>query len=177
MGDMSSDTDLVKTLLLDGFGRIDEGVRAVVDGLEPDDLRWRPDADANPLGWLVWHLSRQQDAQLAHLGEVKPVWSSGGWREKFGLPYSPNAHGYGMTSAEVGKFAVPDPALLTGYQSATRDAAERIVEALTAEDYNRVIDESWDPPVTVVVRVYSVLEDAAKHLGQAEYLRGLIDRR
>lgn len=177
MGGMAADTELVKSMLLDGFGRIDEGVSAVVDGLSLDDLRWRPDADANPLGWLVWHLTRQQDAQLAQVGDVKPVWSSEGWREKFDPPYPPNAHGYGMSSADVGQFTVADPSLLTGYQSATRAAAEQIIGRLTGDDYVRIIDESWDPPVTIAARVYSVLEDAAKHLGQAEYVRGMIERK
>jgi hypothetical protein len=177
VGGMTADTDLVRDVLLDGFARIDEGVSAVVDGLSLDDLRWRPDADANPLGWLVWHLTRQQDAQLAHLAGVKAVWSAEGWREKLDLPYSSNAHGYGMSSEDVGKFSVSDPGLLTGYQSATRAAAAQIIEGFTADDYHRVIDESWDPPVTIAVRAYSVLEDAAKHLGQAEYLRGLIERK
>lgn len=170
---MASDTALAKDLLRDGFGRIDEGVAAVLDGLSVDDLRWRPDPDANPLGWLVWHLTRQQDAQLAHLANAAPVWDA--WRDRFDLPYPPDAHGYGMSSQDVGRFTVDDPALLAGYQSATRDAALRIIDGLDAADFDRVLDDHYR--VTVAVRVYSVLEDAAKHLGQAEYLRGLIERK
>ena len=174
---MASDLDRAKNILLDGFGRIDDGVGAVLDGLSIDDLLWRPDPDGNSIGWLVWHLTRQQDAQIAHLGDTETVWSSGGWHEKLALPYSRNAHGYGMSSADVGRFSLTDTSLLTRYQSATRDLTARVLEQLTAQDFDRVIDTSWDPPVTVAVRVYSVLEDAAKHLGQAEYVRGLIERK
>jgi hypothetical protein len=48
---------------------------------------------------------------------------------------------------------------------------------LTTERLGEVIDARWDPPVTVAVRIVSVLEDAAKHLGQAEYVRGMVERR
>lgn len=170
---MAAETALVKDMLLDGFGRIDEGVAAVLQGLGIDDLRWRPDADANPIGWLTWHLTRQQDAQLAHLAGTDPVWND--WRDRFDLPYPPDAHGYGMSSQEVGRFTVDDPQLLVDYQSATRGAADQVVRGLTAQDFDRLLDDPYQ--VTVAVRVYSILEDAAKHLGQAEYLRGLIERK
>ena len=47
----------------------------------------------------------------------------------------------------------------------------------TVTDLDRVVDERWDPPVTLGVRLVSVLDDAARHVGQAQYLRGLVDRR
>jgi hypothetical protein len=37
-----------------------------------------------------------------------------------------------------------------------------------------VIDDRWDPPVTRGVRLVSVVDDDARHLGQAEYVRGLL---
>ena len=40
-------------------------------------------------------------------------------------------------------------------------------------DLDRVIDENWDPPVTLGVRLVSILDDDAQHVGQAAYLRGL----
>ena len=39
-----------------------------------------------------------------------------------------------------------------------------------------VIDEAWDPPVTLGVRLVSVADDSLQHVGQAAYLRGLIER-
>ncbi len=174
---MGSDMTHVRSVLLDGFRRIEEGVVAVLDGLGPADLSWQPAPGANPVGWLVWHLSRQQDAQLAAVAGREQVWTAQGWGERFGLPYGPRASGYGQGEEEVRAFAVQDPALLSGYAKAVHGLTRELVEGLQAEDLDRVVDESWDPPVTVAVRVYSVLEDAAKHLGQAEYVRGLLGRR
>lgn len=173
---MTAATDLVRAVLLDGFQRIEEGVREVLDGLDTEDLRWRPGIDANPVGWLLWHLSRQQDAQLAQIAGEEEVWRAGGWQERFDLPYAPDAHGYGQDAGDVGRFEVRDPALLEGYAAAVHDLTRRLLQDLGEEDYDRVLDASWDPPVTVAVRIYSVLEDAAKHLGQAEYVKGLLGR-
>ena len=174
---MATSTDLAQSVLLDGFQRIEEGVGAVLDGLTADDLRWRPGPDANPIGWLLWHLSRQQDAQLAAVAGEDEVWTAGGWHERFALPYDRKAHGYGQDSDEVGRFTVADPTLLSGYAAAVHDLTRRLVRGLGAEDYHRVVDPRWDPPVTLAVRLYSVLEDAAKHLGQAEYAKGMLRRR
>ncbi|WP_134773076.1 mycothiol transferase [Ornithinimicrobium flavum] len=171
---MTSGTDLARAVLLDGFQRIEEGVRNVLEGLHADDLVWRPGPGANPVGWLLWHLSRQQDAQLAAIAGEEEVWLAGGWRERFDLPYGPDAHGYGQAVDEVGRFTIEDPSLLTGYAAAVRDLTARLLASLGEEDYARVVDDSWDPPVTAAVRIYSVLEDAAKHLGQAEYVKGLL---
>lgn len=174
---MTVQTSLVRSVLLDGFQRVAEGVDLVLEGLDVDDLTWRPAPGANSVGWLLWHLSRQQDAQLAAIADEEEVWTNEGWHERFGLPYDRRAHGYGQSTEEVDEFRVENPTLLSGYAVAVHGLTRRLVQGLAAEDYGRVIDESWDPPVTVVVRVYSVLEDAAKHLGQAEYLKGLIGRR
>lgn len=172
-----TETQVVRRVLEDGFERIHEGVPAVVDGLSADELLWRPDADANHIAWLVWHLSRQQDEQLAHLADRPSAWSEGGWADRFALAYPPRTHGYGMSSAEVGAFSVKDPTLLTAYHQAVHDLTLDLLATLTTERLGEVIDPRWDPPVTVAVRIVSVLDDAAKHLGQAEYVRGMVRRR
>ena len=170
-------TDTARDLLLDGFGRIRDGVPEVVDGLTVEELLWRPDPQANHIAWLVWHLARQQDDQVAHLADERSAWLGDGWVERFGLPYARDAHGWSMSSADVGRFTVSDPGLFAGYHAAVHERTVALVEELDAAAYARIIDRSWDPPVTVGVRIVSVLEDAAKHLGQAEYVRGLLERR
>lgn len=178
LGDMtSSHDDTAKSLLLDGFGRVLEGVPAVVDGLSNDELLWRPDRDANSVAWLLWHLARQADVQIAALAKAAPVWKEQGWVERFALPYDAKSIGFGMSSSEVGNFTIADPSLFAGYQSAVHDRTLSLIDTLTDDDYDTVIDDRWDPPVTIAVRIVSVLDDAIKHLGQAEYVKGQIERR
>lgn len=167
-----SELDTAKALLDDGFGRIRSGVPAVLDGLTSDQLLWRVAPGANPIAWLIWHLTRQQDEQIAEIAGIDPVWRSGGWSDRFHLPYSPRASGFAMSEADVAAFPAVDPTLLVGYQNSVADMTIDVISDL--DDFARVVDRRWTPPVTAAVRLVSVVEDCAKHLGQAEYLRGLI---
>jgi uncharacterized damage-inducible protein DinB len=49
------------------------------------------------------------------------------------------------------------------------------VATLTDDDLPRVVDRNWDPPVTLAVRLVSVVNDDLHHAGQAAYLRGMIE--
>lgn len=164
-------------LLADGFGRTAERFPAVVDGLSVDDLLWRPDPGANSIAWLLWHIGRMQDAQVADLAGTDQVWTVAGWHERFGLPYPAEASGYGHSAEEVGAFRLTDPALLTGYYAEVHAATLAVVEGLADDDLGRIVDTRWDPPVTAAVRLVSIVDDAAQHIGQAAYVKGLIGRR
>ena len=160
-------------LLVDTFGRIHEGTAMVVDGLSPAELSQRVAPGANTIGWLVWHLMRVQDNHVADAAGSDEVWSSAGWHKRFGLPFSERATGYGHSRDDVDTVHVTSE-LLVGYAQAVTDVTIRYVQELTNADLDRIVDSSWDPPVTLGVRLISVIGDDLKHLGQAEYVRGLI---
>jgi hypothetical protein len=164
-------------ILRDAFGRVHELVPGVVDGLTTEQLLWRPDADANPIAWLVWHLARVQDDHLAGLGQRQQVYHSSGWAERFALPYDASSIGYGQTSEEVGAFRLTDPAVLTGYHAAVHELTVSVLDGLDDAGMERVVDEGFDPPVTAAVRLVSVVNDVGQHVGQAAYVRGLVERR
>ncbi len=163
-------------LLIDGFGRVRENVQETVEGLDEDRLAFRPDADATSIAWLVWHLTRVQDDHVADVAGAHQLWTAGGWVERFRLPFDVSAIGYGQSSDEVGRVRAPAE-LLAGYQDAVHRSTVDYLATLEDGDYDRVVDERWDPPVTLAVRLLSVLDDAMQHVGQAAYVRGLVDRR
>lgn len=167
---------LAHDLLTDAFTRVHEDLPGVVDGLTVAELLWRPDPEANSIGWLLWHLTRVQDDHLAGVGEVDQAWTSQGWAARFDLPYDVAAHGYGHSRAEVGAFALSDPGLLVGYHGAVHALTLRVVAALDDAGFARIVDRRWDPPVTAGVRIVSVVNDITQHLGQAAYVRGLVER-
>ena len=166
----------IDAVLADALTRVREQVPEVVNGLDDDDLGWRPDPDANSIAWLIWHLTRVADDHVADVAGTDQVWTSDGWYERFGLPFPAAAHGYGHSSADVAAVRVPSD-LLAGYHDAVAEAALAYIRTLTPSDLDRVVDESWDPPVTLGVRLVSVVNDATQHLGQAAYVRGLLERR
>jgi uncharacterized damage-inducible protein DinB len=164
-------------LLVDAFGRIRDSVHAVVADLTPEQLAYRVDSDANSIAWLVWHLTRIQDDHIAGVAQTEQVWTSGGWVERFGLPFSRLAHGYGHSSADVAAVRVESAELLTGYHDAVHEQTIHFVAGLTDADLPRVVDEHWVPPVTLAVRLVSVISDDLEHAGQAAFIRGIVERR
>ena len=89
-------------ILEDAFGRIRDLVDGICDGLDEDALAWRPDADGNSIGWLLWHLTRVQDDHVSEIAGREQAWVAGGWAERFGMEPDPSNTGYGHSSAEVG---------------------------------------------------------------------------
>ena len=161
-------------LLTDAFGRIREIVHEAVDGLTPEQLDFRPASHANSIAWLVWHLTRIQDDHIAGVADKGQVWTVGGWADRFGLPLTPADHGYGHSADQVAVVRVKSGELLTGYHDAVYEQTIRYVRHLVDADFSRVVDEAWDPPVTLGVRLVSVISDDLQHAGQAAYLRGLL---
>ena len=163
-------------LLVDAFGRVREVVHRVVDGLTPEQLAFRLDPEANSIAWLVWHLTRIQDDHVADAAQAEQVWTSQGWVERFGLPFDPQATGYGHRTADVAAVRVASGELLVGYHDAVHQQTTRYVEGLADADLARIVDRSWDPPVSLGVRLVSVIADDLQHAGQAAFVRGVVQR-
>jgi uncharacterized damage-inducible protein DinB len=166
----------VADLLIDAFDRVKEAVHDAAEGLEPSDLLLRVDRAANPIGWLIWHISRVEDDHIATVAGIDQVWTSQGWAERFALSYDTAAHGYGQSSDEVGAFQVKSAQLLLDYYDAVHEQTIRYVQGLSDADLERVVDKRWDPPVTLGVRLVSVISDGLQHAGQAAFIRGIARR-
>jgi len=162
-------------LLADAFGRIREVVYDAAIGLTPEQLAFRPAPDANSIAWLVWHLTRTQDDHVAGAAQTGQVWTSEGWAPRFGLPEGSLDTGYGHSSSQVEAVQVESGEVLTAYFDAVHEQTMRFVATLTEADLPRIVDEHWDPPVTLAVRLISVISDNLQHAGQAMYLRGIIE--
>jgi len=167
---------MANDLLVDGFGRVRESVQQAVEGLDEEALAFRPDPDANSVAWLVWHLTRVQDDHVADVAGAEQIWTAAGWVERFRLSFDVGTIGYGQSSEEVGRVRATAE-MLTAYQDAVHASTVRYLATLDDGDYARVVDDRWDPPVTLAVRLVSVLNDATQHVGQAAYVRGMLDRR
>jgi uncharacterized damage-inducible protein DinB len=165
-----------RDLLLYAYEQIAETFTGTVEGLSAEDLAARPAPGANPIGWLAWHLLRVQDDHLADVAGTEQVWTAQGWADRFGLPVDTGATGYGMSPEEVDAVRVPAAELLLGYCDAVSARTAEFLRGLSDDDLDRVVDTRWDPPVTLGVRLVSVLGDDMQHLGQAAYVRGLLGR-
>ncbi len=164
-------------VLVDGFGRIHEIVHRVVGGLSAQDLGFRPAGRGNSIAWLVWHLTRIQDDHVCEVAGVEQAWTARGWYQRYALPFEPAATGYGHTPQDVAAVTVESGGLLLGYHDAVYEQTIEYVRRLRDSDLPGIVDESWDPPVSLGVRLVSVLADDLQHAGQAAYVRGLLPTR
>ena len=162
-----------RNLLVDSFSRIRELVEELTDGLTEEDSTYRPAPEANTPGWLLWHLTRVQDDHIAGLAGAQQAWPD--WRDRFALPFSDWATGYGQSADEVAAVRVSGE-LLAGYHADVHDLTLGYVGEVTDEELARVVDTNWNPPVTAAVRLVSVIGDVLQHLGQAAYVIGLAER-
>lgn len=162
-------------ILIDAFGRIRGLVRRVVENATDDQHTYRPDPDANSVAWLVWHLTRVMDDHVSELAGTEQDWIAG-WAERFALPFDPAETGYGHSSEEVGRVDAPAE-LLVGYHEAVQDSSLAYLRTVTPTELDRIIDRSWDPPVSAGVRLVSVIGDCLQHVGQAAYVVGMARRR
>jgi hypothetical protein len=163
-------------VLLEAFSRLPNLVDAAVEGLAAEQLASRLDSRANSVGWLVWHLARVQDDHLAGAFDREQVWVAEDWETRFALPLQAHDIGYGHDPEQVAAVRV-EGELLTGYYADVHTMTLELLHTLSGDDLDRVVDPSYDPPVTLGVRLVSVLVDVLQHAGQAAFARGVLERR
>ena len=167
----------VRDLLIEIFGRVPDEITTAIDGLGVSALTTIPEPGTNSIGWLVWHLTRVEDAHIAELVEEEQIWVSGDWGPRFGIASDPSNSGYGHTADEVAAIRPDGTDALTGYAAAVATRTRAYLEGLAPEDLDRIVDERWDPPVTLGVRLVSIVDDEIQHAGQAAYARGVLEAR
>lgn len=164
-------------LLREAVDRVPETVRAALDGIDPEALTWRPGPDANTIAWLVWHLARGQDAQIADVAGTEQEWTSGGWAPRFGLDADEDRHGYGDAPDDVAEIRPESVTVLLDHLDAVTERTRAYLATVDDDALDRVVDDAWDPPVTLGARLVSIIDDDVQHAGQVAYVRGLWDRR
>lgn len=161
-------------LVEEALGRIQSGFTRILNGLNEEQLSYRPAESANSIAWLLWHLTRVQDHHISDLLGEKQVWISQNWNEKFHLPPDSSNTGYGHGPEEVTGIRT-NGETLQGYYNAVYASSQKLLNKLGPEDLDSEIDDpQYDPLPTVGVRLVSVISDNTQHVGQAAYLRGLI---
>jgi hypothetical protein len=164
----------VAALLLETYDRIPPLARKAVEGVPLDKLTEPPAPGTNTIAWLVWHLTRVQDSHVAEILDTDQIWVTGGWAQRFGLDPDPHDTGYAHSAAQVATVRPESPEVLLDHLDAVMVRTRSLLEGLTPEDLDRIVDRRWNPPVTLGVRLVSIADDCTQHAGQAAYVRGLL---
>jgi hypothetical protein len=165
----------VAALFLELYGRIPPLAKDAIDGVDLATLTKSPTPGANTIAWLVWHSARVQDDHIAEIIDADQIWISDDWARSFGLDPDPSNTGYGHAASDVAAVRPERPEVLLEYLDAVDSRTRALLESLTPAELDRIVDRRWDPPVTLGVRLVSIADDCLQHVGQAAYLRGLLE--
>ena len=100
-------------LLQEAFEHLHQAVREDLAEVEREWLWWQPAPGLNHVGFLQWHLVRDEDTVLSHLAGEEEVWQSGAWHERLGM--DAKAQGTGIDPAALASLRY-DITLFNGYR-------------------------------------------------------------
>ena len=145
---------------------------ATCDGLTQEQVLWRPAAYANNIGFILWHVARNEDRQISRFREApSDLWESQSWYTKFGQPIDAPDPGDRM-----GLRGLPIPALdvLVSYLKAAHEQLQEFLSTLTPDELDVAPDPSH-PERTLGASLRHLITHKNNHHGQVDYIRGLQD--
>ena len=123
----------------------------------------------------MWHLTRVQDHHVAELlGRGADLGHRNRGRPASGSTPIPTTRATGTRRPTSATVRPDGPDALIGYYDAVAARTSAFLATLSPADLDRIVDERWDPPVTLGVRLVSIADDDIQHAGQAAYVRGLL---
>src|SRR6266446_9162616 len=108
------------------------GLRKTLAGLTAAERRFQPNADANHIDFMVWHMARNEDQEIHNAQRAIQIWQRDAWDQKLGLPAAEDGFGYTVEQvANLPRFNMAD---CMAYYEAVRLATLRYLDGLTPED-------------------------------------------
>ena len=169
----------LREFLADNLKWVRQATMNMTKDLTPEQLRWQPGAEANHIGYLLFHTFRGED-RLFHTWVSKEgeIWEREGWAGRFQLPVPPaGAPDTWSAGAWPGRIAAswqpPALDLLHSYGEAVR---KRTLDSLPRLDLARLNEHPRPdrPQLTVLTLLEIVPQHEAQHQGQIDYLLGLM---
>lgn len=168
------------------YRRTHERVLKLVEDLSDEQLAWRLPSHPHSLGFNLWHLARWADQlqmmiprmthDLGHrLGQRSQLWETEGLATRWGLTGAELGYeGTGMLLDDTLAATLPLPAKaeLVEYARRAFDVAEEAVAAVDDEQWLQV--EQTNPQGVVGSAILTHLTHENRHLGEMEFLRGLL---
>lgn len=157
----------VTGLLLQSFEDVHRELRAIPAEFPAGSLFWQPAPSMNHIGFLLWHLVRDEDTMMADLSGHSQVWAAGNWRNRPGL-------------SALGDEAslVPSEAYAVRYELALfLEYAERVwehtLELVPGFSGARLEVQTWPGWNLARSLVEGSIGHSWLHLGEIRYVMGL----
>ena len=161
-----------------GLNEAFEKLKNALDGLSEDELRWRPTLESNTIDWLVWHMALVEDSWInRQLRKSEAIWDRDGWRERIApdIEYPSEDRGWGLTGEDIRAIQPFNVPLVMEYYQAVREGtSDYFANEMKEEDLVKVVTHPRYDPVSYAWVLGHLLCEEAEHLGQIEYLRGMM---
>lgn len=164
-------------LITDLFVRISQELEQVLEGLTVDELNKKPAPDGNSVGWLAWHLTRSHDRNTSELLAEEQLWTKDKWHARFDRAPDPADTGFGHSSEDIAAFRSPDSKTLLQYHLAVLELVKGYISGTLSEtDLEREVESpTLGNIATVRARLVGIISEGLQHVGQAAYVRGLLE--
>ena len=146
-----------------------------LEGLNPQELSWRPDPQCMSIGFVVWHSARAQDFLVQTVAKGAPQLWEGEWAERFGrTPADPRDAGFGFVAEQLEAFQVPPVSTLRDYIDATRANALEYLRGLDEATLENVrVSSPFGGQLSLASVYQQMVWELNQHGGQIAYLRGM----
>lgn len=163
-----------KEILIRCLNRAQEVLDKAVEGLTREEVVYRAGPEANPIGFILWHISRVEDRLINHtIRQGTQIWEEGAWYTKLGLPEDPKTTGFNFTKEQVDAFPVPELAALLSYQEAVRNATLSFITSLDDSEFDRPFHHGQEGDTTLAFLIGRTIVHASQHAGQIDFIKGL----
>lgn len=141
-----------------------------VDGLDDETLFWQPADGQNHIGFLLWHLIRDEDTVFCQAVLQRPeLWASGGWASRFDM--SVTGQGTGFDAANLATFRYSIENLLR-YAEEVWSQTDEALAGLSPSRLEENLPWSADWRLVNLLTTGS-LAHGWMHLGEIRQIRGL----
>jgi uncharacterized damage-inducible protein DinB len=167
----SEDQMTLNEFIEDALNTEHEYLMDALSDITSEELMWRAGPEANPIGWILWHMIRVEDMWFQFfIQRENEIWAREGWNEKFGLPARDN--GFEHTQDQVAAFPAYDLASMLQYGEDVRTATLNYLNTVTEEQMDIVPREAR--PEMSIGRIFrQVVGEVYQHQGHIAYLKGL----
>ncbi len=169
------------------FKDIHKVVLEFAEGLDEDQLRWKPRGYSTSIGFHLWHLARESDFLKAIIlertpqlgdgfGEPKEIWARENLAQKWGFPTELNATvGTGLSDEIAATLPIPPKSELVDYLNRSYLAVEEFVALLDENfpNFENVDEELRKKLENIRLNLLVFLSHDCRHLGMMECLKGL----
>lgn len=160
------------SFISDCMAQVHLRLMATCDDLTTEQLLWRPAPTANNIGFILWHLARNEDTRITETGNLgEDVWAAGSWHERFDQPVTAPDPGDRMGLRQL---TIPSLEILVGYAEEVHQRSMGYVSGLTEDGLDQPPDPTR-PEHTRGGSLRHLVTHKNNHHGQIDYLRGLQD--